>query len=188
MAWQQLHDNDIPLLYFFCDYSDPATLLTANVHRALLKQLFDNNLMPKSVKQRLFKECRRSSHGPNEHDLAIMLSESIEACHFLQIVIDGLDECSDETQSCLSEQILGWLNMGTSIVKVIVTCREEENPLRHFRTMANLKFEVSVLHADIEAFISKSVDSCISAGKLTIRNKELGSLIINKLSEKAQGM
>ena len=78
--------------------------------------------------------------------------------------------------------------MGNSIVKVIVTCREEEKPLRHLRAFANLKFDVSMLHADIEAFISKSVTSCISKGNLTIKNKNLKRLITSKLSEKAQGM
>ncbi|MDI1487058.1 MAG: hypothetical protein OHK93_006321 [Ramalina farinacea] len=103
-----------------------------------------------------------------------ILSGSIEACHSLRIMIDGLDECSDETQSCLSEQVSQWLNVGNSVVKVIVTSREEEKPLRHLRTFANLKFDVSMLQADIEAFISK--------------NKNLKELITSKLSEKAQGM
>lgn len=176
------------MVYFFCDYSDPATLLAVNIYRALLKQLFDDRNMPDHIRHRIIEQCRQSCHGPNEHDLATILSGSIEACHSLRIMIDGLDECSDETQSCLSEQVSQWLNVGNSVVKVIVTSREEEKPLRHLRTFANLKFDVSMLQADIEAFISKSVTSCISRGNLTIRNKNLKELITSKLSEKAQGM
>ena len=185
---QQLQSNAGSILYFFCDYSDPATLLIVNFYRALLKQLFDNKKMSDIVKQRIFEQYKRSTHGPNEHDLATMLSESIEACQSLQIIVDGLDECSDETQSGLSDQISQWSNVGKAIVKIIVTCREEEKPLRYLRSFANLKFDESILYADINAFISKSVELCISKGSLTIKNRAMKSLISSKLSEKAQGM
>ena len=103
-------------------------------------------------------------------------------------MVDGLDECSNETQSGLSEQFSLWSNVGKAIVKVIVTCREEEKPLRYLKSFANLKFDESILSADIGAFISKSVQLYISRGSLTIKNREMESLISSKLSEKAQGM
>ena len=188
MVQQQLQSNAGSIVYFFCDYSDPATLLTSNIHRALLKQLFDKGKLRDRAKQRIVEQSKRSIHGPNEHALATILSESIEACDSLRIIVDGLDESSEETQICISEQISEWSSVGQSTVKVIVTCREEGKPLRHLKSFANLKIRPSILHADIEAFIIKSVKLCISRGNITIKNKDLESLITSKLSEKAQGM
>lgn len=188
MVKQQLQMNGGSIVYFFCDYSDPATLLAVNIYRALLKQLYDNKMMSDQVKKGIFEQCERSSHGPNQHDLANYLSQSIEDCRPLHIMVNGLDECSGKTQDCLSDQVLRWSSVETSVVKVIVTCREEEKPLRLLRTFSNLKFDASILHPDIQAFISKSIESCISSGNLTIKGKDLESLITSKLSKKAQGM
>lgn len=123
---QMLQSHDRKTVAFFCISSDPAKSKTITVLRALaIKLLFLNKHAPDSV-QRLFKSdddnfCNNMIDIGTAIEVLKGLIQQIDRVH---IILDGLDECSD--QSILLHALQSISNAQThGIVKWLFTARPE---------------------------------------------------------------
>ena len=73
-------------------------------------------------------------------------------------------------------------------MKVFVTCREEERPLRYLGGFEKIKLSATASADDITSYITSTIRLSIEVGDLTLRNSALEADIVSKLVAKAQGM
>ena len=176
------------ILYFYCDYADPPSLHPANIYRALLQQMFLRGLMSEATVKSVVETLRTNIHGLSEQKLLDVLCGAVRSCAGLHIVVDGLDECESNSCDAFTDTLRRWTTSGQSLVKVLVTCRDEGHLLMKLSNFERLHLSNHASAADIQSYVSNVVSSRLSSGDLILRNPTLKEDIIAILSNKAQGM
>lgn len=175
-------------LYFYCDYANPPTLQPVHIYRALLRQLFVKGLMTEAVVKSVVETLRVNINGLDEQKLTRLICDAVQGCPSLHVILDGLDECERDVQQAVTSTFCRLLAFEHSLIKILVTCRDEGHLLTKLSEFGRLQVSRHASAADMQSYISHSVTSDISLGNLTIRNSALKEEIISKLVEKAQGM
>ena len=175
-------------IYFYCDYADLPTLQPVNVYRALLQQLFFKGLLTEDAITTVIKTVRENVHGPSEQMLTNLLYAAVQSCPGLRVIVDGLDECERNVQEAITSTLCHFMTIGNTVVKVLITGRDETHLLARLRGFSRLHISSHASRADIRSYISHSIVSKIASGNLTLRNQDLKHEIISRLAEKAQGM
>ena len=178
--------NDV--LYFYCDYADPPSLHPANIYRALLQQMFLRGLMNEDTVKSVVETLRTNIHGLSEQKLLGVLCRAVRSSAGLHIVLDGLDECESNGCEAVIDTLRHWITDGQSLVKVLVTCRDEGHLLTKLSNFERLHISSHASAADIQSYVSNVVSSKLSSGDLILRSPTLKKDIIAILSDKAQGM
>jgi hypothetical protein len=101
------------------------------------------------------------------------------------IVVDALDECSDEktrTKFLLELQKLG------SNVKLMITGRPHVTSTVGLTLKSAVQLDIKARYADIEKFVEGQIESEKCLRRYTSDDKEFRDLIRNTLIKKANGM
>ncbi|KAG7006857.1 hypothetical protein G7Y79_00012g031930 [Physcia stellaris] len=177
-------------LFHFCDFARPATLQIGQIYRAILKQIYANNVMQETLIDKIVKGFKQSSHGIPEKQLQAFVIQAIETCKSqrINVVCDGLDECEENDQRTICDMLNCLAASDKSCIKVLVTCREEERPLKYLTAFEQLRLTPDISHADMEVFVVGAVQSCIERRDMTLTNSALRQEIISELVSKADGM
>ena len=176
------------VLYFYCDYADPPSLHPANIYRALLQQMFLKGLVREDTVKSVIETLRTNIHGLSEHKLLGVLCSAVHSCASLHLVIDGLDECESNGCEAVTDTLCRWLTVAQSLVKVLLTCRDEGHLLMKLSNFKRLHISRHASAADIQSYVFHAVTLRLSSGDLVLRNPALKTDIIAILSDKAQGM
>ncbi|KAM0801847.1 hypothetical protein BDR22DRAFT_804454 [Usnea florida] len=175
-------------IYFYCDYADLPTLQPVNVYRALLQQLFFKGLLTEDAITTVIKTVKENVHGPKEQILTNLLYAAVQSCAGLRVIVDGLDECERNMQEAITSTLCHLMTLRDTVVKVLVTCRDETHLLARLRGFGRVHISSHASRTDIRSYISHSIESNLASGNLTFQNKALKDEIISRLAEKAQGM
>lgn len=176
------------VLYFYCDYADPPSLHPASIYRALLQQMFLRGLMSEDTVKTVVETLRTNVHGLSEQTLLALLCSAVHSCAGLHIVLDGLDECESNRSDAVTDALSRWTTVGQSLVKVLVTCRDEGHLLMKLSNFERLHISSHASAADIQSYVSCVISSRLSSGDLILRSATLKKDIIAILSAKAKGM
>ena len=175
-------------IYFYCDYADLPTLQPANVYRALLQQLFFKGLMTEGTINTVVETLKENVHGLSEQMLTNMINAAVQSCGGLCVIVDGLDECERNVQEAITSTLCHLVTIDNTIVKVLVTGRDEAYLLKRLSSFSRLHISDHASKADIRSYISHAIVSNLSSGDLFLRDQALKDEIIARLAEKAQGM
>ena len=175
-------------LYFYCDYANPPTLQLVHMYRALLQQLFFRGLMSEAMVKNVVEILRFNSNGLSEQRLTNLISNAIQCCAGLHIIVDWLDECERGVQQAVTNTLGRLLTFEHPLIKILFTCRDEGHLLTSLNHFSRLQISHRASAADIQSYISHAIAQSLSSGDLTIRNPVLKEEIISKLVDKAQGM
>ena len=157
--------------------------------RTLIKQLFLLQRIPEGAVHDLVECHRKAPRGPHEHFLTDLLFQIISRLDHLFIVIDGLDECDEPNQRSVCAFLCHLVALPhAKQVKVLVTCRNEERPLKWLHQFQRLHILPRKNVGDIHAFVRAEIESRIASRQLTLRNHDLADSIVKVLSDKAEGM
>ena len=181
---------DAVTLFHFCDFSRPLTMQPGQISRALLKQLFVSNVMPEPHIEKVVSFFKEAPHGPPDRQSKDLLLDAIEncICKTVNVVFDGLDECEKPDQRTICDLLNSLAASNRSGVKVLATCREEERPVGYLKPFGQLRLTSDTSHADIEAFVTGAVQSCVDRREMVIKNPSLRQEVITELVSKADGM
>jgi Cdc6-like AAA superfamily ATPase len=187
IAVDYLHDNvetpDVGVAYLFCDYRRQADQNITNLLAAILKQLIQDR---SSIAQPL--SSLYDHHQPRGTRLS--LAETLSTlrsvlAHFskVYIVIDALDECSNEygTRSQLLKFCCGFGDQ--TDVHIMATSRY--NPEIADELKANIRLEVRASNADMKKYVLGKVNKL---AKCVQRDSDLQKFVQNKIVEAADGM
>lgn len=177
-------------LFHFCDFAQPATLQIGQIYRAILKQVHAKNVMQEILIDKIVKEFKQNPHGIAEKQLQELVIQAIETCNSqrVNVVCDGLDECEQYDQRTICDMLSRLAGSDKACIKVLVTCREEERPLKYLKAFVHLHLTPDISHADMEVFVVGAIRSCIERGDMTLKNPALRQEVVNELVSKADGM
>ncbi|KAG9558105.1 hypothetical protein KCU71_g10405, partial [Aureobasidium melanogenum] len=106
------------------------------------------------------------------------------------IVIDGLDECSEDRRSPILDFIVKTLRESSSTVKLFVSSRKEydiDNRFIHLNTPA-IELEPGKITPDIRSFVRHEASRLRSESQLRIRDDALFEEVVQNLVSKSDGM
>ncbi len=105
------------------------------------------------------------------------------------IIIDGLDECSDEDRHEVFDALDNIIIRSNKPIKIFLSSRELKDIAFRLRQTPNIYIRADDNITDIHYYVTKRVDRAIQEGRLCGEvSNELREHIIQSLSSKAQGM
>ena len=153
-------DDNAPVTYFYCNYKRQDRQSSAQILRALLKQLVESNVNVPPAVQGLYSQHAERRTSPSQQDVTKALHSMISEYGKLFIVVDALDECASRDRSALLSAMHSLQTQGC--VKLLVSSRylpevrEEVTP--------ELDLEIRATDSDVEVFLRGNLDglsSCV---------------------------
>jgi len=125
------------------------------------------------------------------HESCALIIELAEYYPLTTIVIDALDECDPERRADLLETLESILRESSSLVKIFVSSRNDQDIVLHLQNYPNLSLSSEKNKEDISSFVTIETQSLIKRKKLLAlsKNKEkLKTEIIERVIKNADGM
>lgn len=176
------------MIYYYCDYADPRTLDSDCVLGTLLKQLFDGGHIPEKLAMQTIRACGDGLRTPGFSELLDLVCAAVGINTTTFVVLDRLDECETPSKRDILEFFGRLVTTGPSIVKLLVSCREEDAVSHSLAGCPRIQLTAALLKSDIESFVIGSVRSRIESTELNLRDSTLELVIVSELVSKAQGM
>jgi hypothetical protein len=180
------------VVYYYCDYADKRTLEPTNLFGSLARQVLELvNPIPEELSCAIELE---------EHDGEQFVDPSRTFAFFeralkilpgsVYVVLDGLDEASEESQKSICVRI-GQCLGSEYPVKLFITGRDDlMNLLGITDSVPQLRIAMKPDSnaADIESYIREEVRRLIAEGCLAVKNSPIEELIVAELIKGARGM
>ncbi|SJL14339.1 uncharacterized protein ARMOST_17795 [Armillaria ostoyae] len=174
------HEKKTPVLSIFCDYRSAAAQTVANLLCSVLKQLGQGHGFS-SPTMSLYSQCLRDGTRPSFKTLAEVLSRELKLFDRVYIVLDALDEFTDDNRGVLINTMR---SLGDNI-HLLVTSRYIGTVTSLFEK--DIRLDIQAADDDIKSYIK----SRLSCGRLSRHIKGQGDLhkaILTGVAEKARGM
>ena len=118
-----------------------------------------------------------------------VLRHSIDYVGQARIVLDGMDELSENSQKIVCAVLQDLLQKTDAVIKLFVTGRED--PVSMIQAKENI-FSVQILPSristDIAQYVLDTTSSLLNKGDLVLQDPSLQDLIVQKLVEGAHGI
>lgn len=196
IAFQNSH-SPAPV-FFYCsrNTAEPTRSNPDAIVASIVRQLSSPNpghaLLPPIVSTYKKREMDGFASGPLRLDescaLVIQLAEQYP---MTTIVIDALDECDPEKRADLLEALESILRDSTSLVKIFVSSRDDQDIVWHLQNYPNLELSSEKNKDDIALFVREETSTLIRKRKLLRWSADRESLrteIIEKVTTDADGM
>ncbi|EUC43671.1 hypothetical protein COCMIDRAFT_38402 [Bipolaris oryzae ATCC 44560] len=185
-------------VFFYCS-RNPAEPLRSNprgILASIARQLSNIELgMPllkPTVDMYKREESQSFSSGqPDMTDICDLITELIEIYPQTMIIIDAMDECDPETRWELLEYLEMILKNASSLVKIFVSSRNDQDIVLQLKNYPNLEINSRMNKSDIARFVKNETEQLVKRRKLLCRSNsrdELKELIISKTTANAHGM
>lgn len=179
-------DDSVGLAFVYYKHQNRESQKFKDVVSAIIKQLSrKKEVLPNSLKE-LYRQYSRQDELPSQSKLQAQLVNVSESFNQVYIIIDALDECSDQ------EPFLSLITalIQNSSVKICITSRREQNIRNTFAKLKcpTLDIEAKRVDQDIAVFVDSEIN-CRSAdytdGTIDLALKKM---IKEALVSKSNGM
>lgn len=183
--------KSVPTIYFYCHYGESERRQTSSIIGSLLKQISTTpsggceKLDPQMVS--IFDDGARLNVKSSKRLFAAALSRFEKAF----IVVDALDECSEEERKSVVVFLARQLISETRChLKIFLTSRPENDLRQLLKNNPCLQIDPNEISKDITTFVTGSLTEHITNGALLDGNvtAALKEDLIQTLSEQADGM
>lgn len=187
-----------PPAFFYCSRntaepmrSNPDSIV-ASIARQLSNLEPEHPLLPPVVAAYTKREKEGFASGSLDiEESRALILQLVEQYQLTTIVIDALDECDPERRADLLESLEEILQESTSLVKIFVSSRDDQDIVLHLRHYPNLELSSDKNKDDITSFVRAETHDLIRRRKLLkySSNKEnLKAEIIKQVTKGADGM
>lgn len=147
-------DPSFALVYFYFDFNAPKKQQSSSLLRSLLTQLVSDLPECLDILVELYVQCRNGVQQPTSDALLKALKSMIECLKHVYVIVDALDECSDQADLLsLIKEIINWK---LDNLHVFATSRREryiEDTLGQL-VSAQIGFDNDVVDGDIRIYLS----------------------------------
>lgn len=181
-------DDRAGLAFMYYKYQNRETQKFKDIVPALAKQLCRKKpVLPKVVKE-LYRQYSRQDQLPSQAKYQALLVEVLESFEQVFIVIDALDECSD--QDVVLPLIAALVQSSSVKIKICVTSRRQQFILHSFAKLKcpTLEIEAKKVDQDIMVFASAEIDRRSEDYEYGIIDPELKAKIKATLVGQSNGM
>ena len=182
--WNTIRNDDIGVAYAYCDYRKYEEQTSNNLVASLLNQLLRQQSKPISDDvNKLYLQHDRQGTRPSQVELFSLLRAETANFSRIFIVIDALDECSndDRTRRSLLERIRT-LQKSTS-VNVMVTSRPLPDITEEFERAMTLEIRAS--EPDIRTYLKEQMSRL---PRCVLKDSRLQARIVDEISGAVDGM
>lgn len=174
-------NDDITLIYFYCDLGDPTKQNSVNLYGSLIAQLIEQETEIPDEVDALYSKCNKRP-AALEH-LKNVFSGLIRNLSKVFIIIDGLDECTDRAN--VLDGLLELKNRPNGNTNVLVTSRNDPTTRLALSSVPNLTMEAKNVGADIELYVKGEIERRVKLRRL---KPEMKAEIATRLVDGANGM
>jgi len=123
-------------------------------------------------------------------DIFLSTISELEKTSRTYVIIDGIDECSDDDREDVLEAIRTISSYPQGIIKLFVSSRADTNLRSTFEAGKFVQFPLSAenIGSDINSYIRGTVGKMVTEGQLVVSDKDLIDEIISALVDGAQGL
>ncbi|KAL3602794.1 hypothetical protein FPOAC2_07106 [Fusarium poae] len=180
--------NDIGVAFFFCDYKNPKTWETVNILGAIANQLARQRKEAFEILNLYYDDLHPPEHignNPDSDELRSKISQMSDLFHRTIIVIDGLDECGDNTDDVVDTLIQ--MIEDSENTSLAVFSRD------HYNIRVNLEAEFEIIpiiaHTnDIQLYVGAELDRRVRTQRLQLATLHMKQEIQEVLVSRAEGM
>jgi hypothetical protein len=185
-------------VFFYCSRNpgEPARSSPRSILASLARQLSSvepgSPLLPPSVN--LYKKEQAEGFASGQlqvDDSRQLITQLINLYPQTTIIIDAMDECDPDTRYELLEALEAFLQDSSSLVKIFVSSRNDQDIVLSLSSYPNLEIASYRNSDDIARFVNAEVARLTKARKLlrhSASQAEMKTLIIDKVTEGADGM
>lgn len=180
--------EDIAVAFFFCDYKNTETKTSVNVLSALASQLAIQKEEAYGYIDRYYQELhpgRGLERRPTVFDLQRILKDMIKLFDHVYLIVDGLDECGDNTDSVI-DGILDVVECSDNTSTALLS-RDEYN-IRDRLEGDFTGIEIAAHTEDVTEYVTSEIEKRISNKSLRIDDLNLKGEILERLIDGAKGM
>ena len=178
-----------PILYYYCDYSDPLSLDYSAILGTLLKQLLLYiNTLPPAIETRIEQLPSLNVQRPSDDDLQALFTSVLQTFDEVIIILDAIDECDSESQKDIVNFVKYIHSTQHCLIRCIIFSREEARLVNGFQKYPTFKISPASVSRDITTFVKDSIAERVENGDLVLKSSELQNLILSTLIEGANGM
>jgi hypothetical protein len=176
------NDDNVGTAFIYCTYEDKTnvTHTPVNLIASLWMQLVDSKQLSEQAIALYNTHARRGSR-PSLKEVSKVLSTEIARYAQIFIVVDALDELSEETG--IRQSFLAELRSLPATVKVIITSRGGVDISMGFND--TVRMEIFANEGDMRKYLTSSITHWHSWVK---ENLSLQEIIISNIIQSAQGM
>lgn len=174
-------NDDITLIYFYCDFKDSAKQNSVNIYGSLISQLIEKATEIPDEVDALYSKCNNRPAALKH--LKNVFSGLIRSLSKVFIIIDGLDECTDRAN--FLDGLLELRNRPTGNTNVLITSRNDPATRLALSNVPNLTMEAKNVGADIELYVKSEIERRVKLRRL---KPEMKAEITTRLVDGANGM
>lgn len=182
--------NHFAVTYHYCDHADKRTLDPCTIFGTLARHLLAGIELQPQILELVNQHYGDGDRIPGQKAVLEILSKTIELFEDVFLVLDGLDEVSENDRPIVYEGLQKLMSTHRVPLKLLVMCRD--NAAAAFLPIPGRTFAVhvseSAIETDIQGFVRSSVASLLAQGKLVICAPELQEDIVSILIKGAKGM
>jgi hypothetical protein len=174
--------------FFFCDYKTPPTWDLSNILGAVASQLARQNEQAFTILRDYYDELcppRGLKKQPDPLELRARINKMSEVFDHVLIIIDGLDECGDDTEDVV-EGLSGLAEYASGLSMALFS-RDHYN-IRAFLEDDYEHVEIAAHADDIKLYVAAELERRIKTRRLQLTGFELKNEILETLVGRAQGM
>lgn len=173
--------QDTAVLYIYCNYKERLMQTPINMIAGLLSQLIRyQRLIPEPLR-RHYDRFQKRGVRPSLNDLSVVLQDQLKFCSRAFIVVDALDEYSD--QDAARETIINVLRKLQENANLMVTSRSLPSIIEKFATATQM--EIRAQEVDLRIYLENEVNWLAPCVK---KKTELKELVIDSIVEAVDGM
>jgi hypothetical protein len=175
--------ENVGIAYIYCTYREQ-NQTAVNLVASLLKQLIQQQLAVSGNILELYRRHRSRQTHPPLSEYSRLLQAELRHFSKIFIVIDALDECSEESR--IREHFLAEVRKLLPMIRLLVTSRHIPDIERKFEGAARL--EICARDKDIKRYLESRIESQLPLAGYVRTDPTLRSDILTTIVEKAHGM
>lgn len=178
---QQKHN--ITTAYYLCNSYTNRKEILAQILRSIAVHILRGNT---DLAPFIFQNYCNNGLAPSVKNVRKLLTELISTVDTIRICIDGLDECHDEDQKTILQELVSLSKLPSEHCRVLFSNREsvQINKFMSRKRTISLKEECINVNKDIMLYVDEKISGLRSHGNFS---NDLIDEVKSKVVEKAQG-
>ena len=171
-------DKDVTIIYYFFPHHQASQTKASEVLRSFATQLLGGNA---SLAPYILETFANNGQKPTKKNLGTILEKMIASLPSLRIVVDGLDECLQDDQDEVIQDLLRIKGPAPGVCKLLLSSRKHRSISRwlHSKPTIRLDDNIENVNLTISSFIYPKLQSLRDHFSPAIVD-ELGNLLLAK--------
>lgn len=171
---------EVGVAVIYLKYNEPEQVVSSLLGAVLRQLIQDSNILDQAV-QDLYEHHRQRSTPPPLESIVLLLQKTFQTYKDAFLVIDGLDECEEETRWDLIDQVNKFPGVRVMVTSRYLSSIEEE--LENF-----VRFEIKANKMDMELYIDYQVQRNRNLRRMVQRAPRLRQDIKSAVVKTAENM